>query len=205
MHVEIIALGISEKAAAGVAAGKYLKDGGVIRDLEGRLVELRKEVPVPEEAQKAAAEGIAKALSNPKVIPIVLGLAATAGIAGFVLGKKKQAAEPERPNSTDSCIASLSAYLEAVQNGRLDVKILHRLNSDLAAFNKESGSGRIEILADQLEVLVAIVADHSWKLAEAKSVDLGEILEQTPQQKNSKIVQLQRHLNAQEKILRMSA
>lgn len=205
MPVDIAALYMSERAAAGIASGEYVKDGGVVRNLAGRLVEHRKEVPLPKEVQEAIAGGIAKALKDPKVIAIGLGLAATVGAAGFVLGKKKQAAERGRPKSVENCIASLRAYLEAAQNGRLDVKTLHRLNSDLDAVNKESGSGRIEILADQLEVLIAIVADHTWKLAEANSVDLSEVLEQTPQSGEGKIVNLQRHLNVQEEILRRSA
>ncbi|MFC0027979.1 hypothetical protein ACFFMM_00375 [Micromonospora chaiyaphumensis] len=209
MPVDITALDISEQVAAGIASGEYVKDGDVVRDLAGRLVALLKEVSLPTEGQEIAAGGIAKALTSPKVIAIGLGLGAltatAGGVAGFVLGKKKQAAKLERPKSVENCIASLSAYLEAVQNGSLDVKTLHRLNSDLDAVNKEAGSGRIEILAEQLEVLIAIVADHTWKLAEAKAVDLSEVLEQTPQSGDSKIVSLQRHLRVQERILKRSA
>jgi hypothetical protein len=185
-----------------------VRDGSVVRNLAGRIVHHLPEASLPEEAQEAAAGILAKALTNPKFIAIGLGagaLAVTAGSVGFVWGNKKQAAELERPKSVEDCIASLSAYLEAAQSGRLDLKTLHRLNSDLEAVNKESGSGSIEILADQLEVLVAIVADHTCKLAEANSVNLSEVLEETTQSEGSKGVSLQRHLKVQEQILRSAA
>ncbi len=207
MVIVDIAVAMPKQIAERVASGEYVRIGSVVRDLAGRVVAHLPEASLPEDAQEAAGS-IAKALKDPKVIAIGLGLAAlaaTAGVAGFILGKKKQAAEPKRPKSVENCIASLRDYFEAVQNGRLDVKTIHRLNSDLDAVNKESGSGRIEIFADQFEVLIAIVADHTWKLAEANSVDLSEVLEQIPQLGDSKIANLQRHLKVQEEILRRSA
>jgi hypothetical protein len=208
MPVDLTALHKSERIAAGIASGEYAQDGGVVRDLAGRLVALLKEASLPEDAQEAAGS-VAKALKNPKVIAIGLGLgsvAATAsGVAGYLLGKKKRPAELERPKSVENCIASLGAYLKAVQNGGLDVKTVHRLTSDLDAVKAETDSGRIEISIDQLEVLVAIAADQTWKLAEANSVDLSDVLEQTPSSGGGKIVNLQRHLRIQEQILGRSA
>jgi hypothetical protein len=202
-----IAVKMSKEIEKRVAAGEYVRVGSVVRDLAGRIVDHLPEVPLPEKAREATAQVSVKALTNPKVIGLGLGVlaATTGGAAGFVLGKKKQAAELERPKSVENCIASLSAYLQAVHNGRLVLQTLHRLRSDLDSVNKESGSGKIEILAHQLEVLVAIVADHTKKLAAANSIDVSEVWGHSPRGGDGKIVSLQHHLRVQERILRESA
>ncbi|MET3421021.1 hypothetical protein BJ973_000233 [Actinoplanes tereljensis] len=68
-----------------------------------------------------------------------------------------------------------------------------------------SSPGPVEILAHQLEVLVPIVADHTKKPAAANSIDVSDVLGHSLRGGDGKIVSLQHHLKAQDRILRESA
>jgi UPF0288 family protein (methanogenesis marker protein 3) len=96
----------------------------------------------------------------------------------------------------------LRAYLEAVRKGRLDAGIVGQLISDLDAVKAHSNSDSITVdfSPEQSETLVNLVVDYTRKLAEANSVELNELQEQTPDSENDAVVYLRRHLEVQRQI-----
>jgi hypothetical protein len=96
------------------------------------------------------------------------------------------------PKRVENCNASLSAYLEAFRNEKLDADIVNRLISDLDAVKENFDSGKITIdfSTEQLDALVKLVVDYTRKLAEAHSVELSELQEPEPDSEHNLIIDL---------------
>jgi hypothetical protein len=112
----------------GLLSGDLIKYGGVVRDRSGHIVKHLDEVQLPAGDEKAAAR-VAAMLKNPRVL-IVAGAAVVAGTSYAAARRRKLAVVPE---CVERYNTSLGAYLEAVQEGRLDAGIIDHLISDLDA------------------------------------------------------------------------
>lgn len=205
MAVLQTALDIPDDVFARLVTGEYVRDGGVVRDLAGRLVKLLDDASPGADSQEAARATIAKALTRPKSIAMGLGVvavAATAGGVAFVAARRKKAAETELPTCVQTYNASLTAYLEAARNGNLDAGIIDRLIADLDAVMEESDSGKITIdfSPAQSETLVGIVADHTRNLAEANQLELSDLQQHAPDSESGTIIDLRRYLEIQGRI-----
>lgn len=198
-------LDIPDDVFARLLTGEYVRDGGVVRDLAGRLVKLLDDASPVADAQEAARASIAKALTHPKSVAIGLGVVAVAASAGgvaFLTARKKKAAKPELPTCVENYNASLTAYLETARNGNLDAGIIDRLIADLDAVMEESDSSKITIdfSPEQSETLVGIVADYTRNLAGANQLELSDLQQQAPDSESGAIIDLRRYLEIQGRI-----
>lgn len=198
----------------GLLSGEYFRKGSVVRNALGHIVAHLDEVPTSTEA----AEQVAKRFMqiNPRVaLPIVLATAAVgaAGTAYVVIKKRKTAGEAapavdeveviELPPSVTDFETSLRAYVEAGQQGNLEVDVVDQLIADLDAVKDyRDGGNPVTFSLDQLEPLFALVIGHTPTLAGAYSVELDPF-EGAPQ--DDVVIHLRRHLETQRGILQGAA
>ncbi len=186
----------------GIDAGELFRVGSVVRNGLGRIVTHLDEVPGIEEAQEAARRAAVR-LNVKIAVPVVAVVVA----GGFVIAKvkkRKKTGELEVvvPASVQQLDASLRAYLQAAGNGNLDVAIIDKLISDLdeVRADTEEGGVTVPFSLDQLETVFSLVIDHTRSLAEAYSIDLTELRGPEAAEDN-KVIDLQRHLEAQKRII----
>lgn len=200
MAVIQTSLEIPDNIALGLLAGKYVRDGGVVRDrASGRLVKLLDDVSPVGDVEEAAKATLVRVLKNPKVV-IGFGVVAVAA-AAYLAPRKTMAAQPELPMCAEDYIVSLAAYLEAARHGALDTGIIDQLIADLDAVKAESDSGTITIgfSPEQLETLVGIVADHTRELAEANQPELSNFPEPANAE-GATIIELRPYLEVQREL-----
>jgi hypothetical protein len=195
---------IPPEIEARLGSGDLIKYGGVVRNQSGHIVEHLKEVQLVAGNEKAAAR-VAAMLKNPRVlIPtlVVVGASAVGGTAFAAARRRKLALVPE---CVERYNTSLGAYLEAVQEGRLDAGIIDHLISDLDAVVAYSDGNAYSISLDfstkQAAVLVKIVVDSTKQLANENSIDLSELHEEASASEGGAAVDLRRRLEGQKKIL----
>jgi hypothetical protein len=187
---------------AGLLCGDLIQYGGVVRDRSGEIVTHLKDVQLPAGGKKAAAQ-VAAMLKNPRVfIPtLVAGAAVVAGTWYAAARRRKLAVVPECVERYNN---SLSAYLEAVQEGRLDADIIDHLISDLdavVAYSDENGNKiSLDFSTKQAAILVEIVVNSTKQLAKANSIDLSDFHEDAPASEGGTVVDLRRRLQVQKKI-----
>jgi hypothetical protein len=196
----------------GLASGELMRIGSVVRNTAGHIVKHLDEVPnlpVQQETARRAALSLKHLgrlldLKDPRIIAgaIVISTAAAGGVLYFVTRKQKDPAGSELSQRVKDYTASLTAYVEAVRDGTLDVGIINRLISDLDAVKDQSEDGRIvlDFSADQAADLVNLIVTYTQELAQANAVDLNELQERLPAPGGASIVDLRRHLEAQRHI-----
>jgi hypothetical protein len=185
----------------GLASGDLIRFGGIVRNRAGEIVVHLKEIPLLAGDEKAAA-GVA-ALKNPRVlIPTLVVAAAAVGGALFAAVRRRKLAVV--PECVERYNTSLGAYLEAVQEGRLDAGIIDQLISDLdavVAYSDENGNSiSLDFSTNQAAILVKIVVDSTKQLANENSIDLSEFHEEAPASEGGAVVDLRRHLEVQKQI-----
>jgi hypothetical protein len=193
---------IPPEIEAGLHSRDLIQYGGIVRNRSGQIVKHLKEVQLPAGDEKPAAR-VGAMLKNPRVLipTLVVGAAAVGGTVFAAARRRKLAVVPE-------CVArynaSLGAYLEAVQEGRLDAGIIDQLISDLdavVAYSDENGNNiRLDFSTKQAAILVKIVVDSTKQLADENSIDLSELHEEAPASEGGAVVYLRRHLEVQKKI-----
>jgi hypothetical protein len=145
---------IPPEIEVGLYSGNLLKYGGVVRDRSGHIVKHLDEVQLPAGHKKAAAR-VAARLKNPLVLTVVAGAAVVAGTSYAAALGRKLAVVPE---CVERYNTSLNAYLEAVQEGRLDASIIDHLISDLdavVAYSDENGNNiSLDFSTKQAAILV---------------------------------------------------
>jgi hypothetical protein len=176
---------------AGLLSGDLIKYGGVVRDRSGQIVKHLDEVQLPARDEKAAAR-VAAMLKNPRVLiaTLVVGAAAVGGISYAAARRRKLAVVPE---CVERYNTSLGAYLEAVQEGRLDAGIIDHLISDLdavVAYSDENGNNiSLDFSTKQAAILVKIVVDSTKQLAKDNSIELSELHEEAPASEGGAVVE----------------
>jgi hypothetical protein len=156
------------------------------------------------------AATLAKNAKNPTFAIIGLGVVAVAAVGGGVAvwaksRRKQPALEAETPECVLNYNASLAAYLEAIGSGSLDSNLIERLITDVDVLkeNADSGSISLELSLEDSDKLVRLIADYTNKLADANSVQLREIGEDSDS--GGVIVEMRRYLEAQRQIFDESA
>ncbi|MFF4307814.1 hypothetical protein [Streptomyces sp. NPDC001601] len=195
-------LEVPAKIAAGIASGKYIRIGGVVRNaLSGRIVTFLKEAPGAENNQEAIGRAAAVLRSRNVIVFAALGTLAAGATAFVVVNKLKQAGEREVPECVANLNVSLSTYLNAARKGSLDARIISGLISDLDAVEaySDNASVAVDFSTGLWQALVNLVVDHTRKLAEAYAVDLEEFQGKTSG--NSSVIDLRRHLEFQRQII----
>ena len=162
------------------------------------------------DGDEPVAAAIAKSAKNPKFVIIGLGVVAVAAVGGGVAvwarsRKKQPALEAETPECVLNYNASLAAYLEAIGSASLDSDLVERLITDLDVLkeNADSGSISLELSLEESDKLVRLIADYTNKLADANSVELSGLGEDTDSA--DVIVDMRRYLEAQRQIFDESA
>jgi hypothetical protein len=205
MAVLQTALDIPDDVFAGLVTGEYVRDGGVVRDLAGRLVKLLDDASPVTEAQESARAALAKSLTRPRSVVIGLAVAAVAAAAGgvaLVAVRRRRPTETAPPACVATYNASLAACLEAARAGTLDAGIINQLIADLDALLKQTsgGSVSVDISLAETQTLVGIIAEHTRSLAEANDIDLDDLAEVGAGLDGRTIVDLRRYLELQGKI-----
>jgi hypothetical protein len=193
---------IPPETVAGLVRGDLIQYGGVVRNQSGEIVEHLKEVQLPMGGKKAAAR-VAAMLKSPRVLipTLVAGAAVVAGTSYAAARRRKLAVVRECVGRYNT---SLGAYLEAVQEGRLDAGIIDHLVLDLGAvvaYSDEAGNDiSLDFSTKQAAILVKIVVDSTKQLAKANSIDLSELHAEAPASEGGAVVDLRRGLEVQKKI-----
>jgi hypothetical protein len=194
---------IPPEIEAGILSGDLVRYGGVVRNLSGQIVKHLDEVELRAGDEKTAA-GVAALLKKPRVLIPTLAVAAAAVGGGISFASARRRKLAVVPESVERYNASLRAYLEAVQEGRLDAGIIDLLISDLdavVAYSERNGSDIcLDFSTEQAAILVKLVVDSTKQLAKANSVDLRELHEKAPASDGGAVVDLRRHLETQKKI-----
>jgi hypothetical protein len=199
-------LEIPTDIAMRLLTGELVRKGGVVRDrATGRLVKLLDDATPGSDAQQVAHASVAKALANPRSTVVALSALAVVAVAGgitFWAVTKKRAARSNVPVCVEEYRSALAAYLEGARTGRLDSGIIERLIVALDAINEQAENGNIvvEFSLEQSETLVAIVAEHTKKLAAANQVELTEFEEAGAASHGGMIIEFRRYLEMQERI-----
>jgi hypothetical protein len=206
------ALDIPQNILEGLLSGELVRHGGVVRNLAGQVVKHLDEVPIPVNNQESNLLRIADMLKKHKVgIIIGIGVVIVAGgVALFVADKNKknkQNAAPEIPEYIEGYNTALCAYLDAVRNGTLDVDTINNLLVSLERV-KENNDGdkiKIDFSTEQSDTLVNLVFDYTRKLAEANSIEVGELDEPVFDSAENAMQALQRYLQTQKRIFEEAA
>lgn len=166
---------IPPEIQAGLAVGDLIQYGGIVRNQAGQIVKHLKVIDLPVNSERAAATAL-KMLRNPKIV------AGAALVAVAATGTGALAAARRRKGAVPDCVAnynaSLAAYLEAVQDGRLDADIIGNLLAALDAvesYSDEGGSIALDFSTDQAALLVKLVIDSTKQLAQDNSLGVEEL------------------------------
>lgn len=170
---------IPPEIQAGLDVGDLIQYGGIVRNQAGQIVKHLKAIDLPVDSDEAAAVA-RKLLKGPRVV----AGAAVVTVAAVAIGAV--GAARRRKNAVPECLAnynsSLTSYLEAVQEGRLDAGIIDQLIAALdavEAYSDEGGSIAIDFSTDQAALLVKLVIDSTKQLAEDNGVDVETVGEPT--------------------------
>ncbi|MFL4473914.1 hypothetical protein ACIPVK_07950 [Paeniglutamicibacter sp. MACA_103] len=192
---------------AGLLSGEYIRHGGIVRNKLGQIVKPLIEVSVPSNA-KTTLGNVAARSKNPGVIIAAAALVTVAVGTTAIIAARKWGGRPFMPECVERYNASLGAYLEAIEAGRLDTDIIDRLVADfdaVSACSDESSSITLDLNTKHGESLFNLVVGYTRQLAEANSIDLGELQELTSASAHDEVVHLRRLLEAQKKIFTEAA
>ncbi|MFC7246062.1 hypothetical protein ACFQO7_26595 [Catellatospora aurea] len=193
--------------AAGITAGKFFLDGGVVRDaVTGRIVKLLKDAGSASNNHGAFRRAAAR-LRSPGVVAAVLTTVAAAGAVAFVVKKRRNAAKRELPQCVANLNASLCEYLEAGRAGNLDASVIGRLISDLDAVTAYADKGDIivDFSTELWESLANLVTDHTQKLATAYSIEVDGVREKRAKSGKDNVIDLRRYLKIQQQVVSAAA
>lgn len=201
-------LEVPAKIAAGIAAGIFRRDGGVIRWADsGRIYTFLKDAAPRTEASEQAMGRATAVLKSRGTLVVSAVVVTTALAAGAYTYLKKRRGEADVPRAVANLNVSLRTYLDAAQSGTLDAAIISKLITHLDAVTEHQDTDGVpfDFSSELWESLVALIVDHTQKLAEAFSVDLSDLEQDAPAEGNPSVIDLRRHLEAQRQIFSSAA
>ena len=132
--IQQVAFEVPAEIALGLATGKYVQWGGVVRDGAGHIVRHLKPADVQNGANKAlriADQAVQLARQNKKVAVAALAVAGVAAVGGGVYAgvtrvrrSKEDALRKKRMADFSS---AFSEYLKALGDGELTIEMIDRL------------------------------------------------------------------------------
>ena len=190
---------IPPEIEAGLVSGDLVQFGGIVRNQLGQIVKHLKPVTTPLADKKTAAR-VTATLKNPRVIipSFVVGTVAVAAARW-----RKQAGEAGVPQCVRDLNASLSAYVEAVHDGCLDLGTIDQLIRALdavKAYADEDGRITLDFSTKYAGMLVNIVVDYTKQLAESNAVAVDDLEARESISMNGTVVDLRRYPKVQRKI-----
>lgn len=177
----------------GLIAGTLKRVGSVVYHAAGTgktgIVKHLKEVTPTQETQSALPiEGTQSVLSKiadflktsqgKTTVAIGIGIVVAGGVAFWLMGKAKKKKQSELLSHVENYNKSLCAYLDAINNKKLDANIINSLIANLDAMqeNHDGGKVTIDFSSEQFETLSKLICDYTEKLAEVNSVDMQEAI-----------------------------
>lgn len=202
---------IPDDIATGLATGVYRRIGSVVRYAvgpnKGQIVKHLKPVDIKNTEDAAVGLG-EKALQfvkqHKKGAIIAFASAASVVTSIWVYNKMKY----HEPKVVTDFRAALRVYINAIQEGSMDVDKIDKLMGTLEELKKHKDYEKISILltTEELEVLVERIYEYTIKFADDNDVVLVADELNTVEMKNSGvIINLQNYLKAQKKIFEKSA
>ena len=207
--IQQVAFEVPAEIAVGLASGKYVQWGGVVRDGAGHIVRHLKPADVQNGANKAlriADQAVQLAKQNKKVAVAALAVAGVAAVGGGVYAGvtcvRHSKEDALRKKLMADFNSAFSEYLKALGDGELTVEIIDRLEDAIAALNE---GFTIEIKGEQFEDIVKSVRDYTERLSKANGEKVSNVILKLFERKPNDIEGLKECLNTQRGILLRAA
>lgn len=196
---------IPDDIATGLATGLYRRIGSVVRYAvgpnKGQIVKHLQPINLKaaEQAQGLGAKALQFVQHHKKEVGIAAVGAAVigAGIWGYNKWKNHE------PKVLTEFRAALKTYIDAIRIGNMDIDKINSLMKALEALKKHKDYEkiRIQLSAEDLEVLVSRIYNYTIKLATDNAVKLSD---DELNLNNSAIINLQSYLKAQKRIFEVA-
>ena len=206
--IQQVAFEVPAEIALGIASGKYVQWGGVVRDNAGRIICLLKPADVQNGANKAlriADQAVQLAKQNKKVAIAALAFAGVAAVGGGIYAGMTHVRHSKEDAMRKRCMADFSAafseYLKALGDGELTVEKIDRLEDAIVALNDGKEGFTVEIKDDQFEDIVKSVRDYTERLSKANGEKAPNVILGLFEKKPNDVEGLREFLNTQREIL----
>lgn len=206
--IQQVAFDVPTEIAVGLATGKYVQWGGVVRDNAGRIICLLKPADVQNGANKAlriADQAVQLAKRNKKVAIAALAVAGVAVVGGGIYAGMTHVRHGKEDAMRKRCMADFSTafseYLKALGDGELTVEMIDRLEDTIAALNDGKEGFTVEIKGEQFEDIVKSVRDYTDRLSKANGEKTSNAILKLFEKKPNAIEGLKECLNTQRGIL----
>lgn len=210
--IQQVAFEVPAEIALGLAAGKYVQWGGVVRDGAGHIVKHLKPADVQNGANKAlqlADQAVQLAKQNKKVAIAALAVAGVAAVGGGIYAGMTHVRHGKedamRKKQMAGFNSAFSDYLKALGDGELTVEIIDRLEDTITALNDGKEGFTVEIQGEQFENIVKSVRDYTDRLSKANGEKTSNAVLKLFEKKPNDIEGLKECLNTQRGILLRAA
>lgn len=206
--IQQVAFEVPAEIALGLATGKYVQWGGVVRDGAGHIVRHLKPADVQNGANKAlriADQAVQLAKQNKKVAIAALAVADVATVGGGVYAGvtrvRRSKEDALRKKQMADFNSSFSEYLKALGDGELTIEMIDRLDGAITALNGGKEGFTVEIKGEQFEDIVRSVRDYTDRLSKANGEKTSNAVLKMFEKKSNDIEGLKECLNTQRGIL----
>lgn len=210
--IQQVAFEVPAEIAAGLATGKYVQWGGVVRDGAGHIVKHLKPADVQNGANKAlqiADQAAQLAKQNKKVAIAALAVAGVAAVGGGIYAGmthvRHSKEDAMRKKQMADFNSAFSEYLKALGDGELTIETIDRLEDAIAALNDGKEGFTVEIKDEQFEDIVKSVRDYTDRLSKANGEKTSNAVLKLFEKKPNDIEGLKECLNTQRGILLRAA
>lgn len=160
--IQQVAFEVPTEIALGLATGKYVQWGGVVRDGAGHIVKHLKPADVQNGANKAlqiADQAAQLAKQNKKVAIAALAVAGVAAVGGGIYAGmthvRHSKEDAMRKKQMADFNSAFSEYLKALGDGELTIEMIDRLEGAITALNDGKEGFTVEIKGEQLRILLS--------------------------------------------------
>lgn len=210
--IQQVAFEVPAEIAVGLATGKYVQWGGVVRDGAGHIVRHLKPADVQNGANKAlriADQAVQLAKQNKKVAIAALAVAGVAAVGGGVYAGvtrvRHSKEDAMRKKQMADFNSTFSEYLKALGDGELTIEMIDRLEGAITALNGGKEGFSVEIKGEQFEDIVKSVRDYTDRLSKANGEKTSNAVLKLFEKKPNDIEGLKECLNTQRGILLRAA
>ena len=210
--IQQVAFEVPAEIAVGLASGKYVQWGGVVRDGAGHIVKHLKPADVQNGANKAlriADQAVQLAKQNKKVAIAALAVAGVAAVGGGIYAGmthvRHSKEDAMRKKQMADFNSTFSEYLKALGDGELTIEMIDRLEGAITALNGGKEGFSVEIKGEQFEDIVKSVRDYTERLSKANGEKAPNVILGLFEKKPNDIEGLKECLNTQRGILLRAA
>lgn len=210
--IQQVAFEVPTEIALGLATGKYVQWGGVVRDGAGHIVKHLKPADVQNGANKAlqiADQAAQLAKQNKKVAIAALAVAGVAAVGGGIYAGmthvRHSKEDAMRKKQMADFNSAFSEYLKALGDGELTIEMIDGLEGAITALNDGKEGFTVEIKGEQFEDIVKSVRDYTERLSKANGEKAPNVIVGLFEKKPNDIEGLKECLNTQRGILLRAA